>query len=719
MTDGQAVGGDQSSEEIPAGESAHSVEDGSPAEKGKSAGSDAQADGNTTEQQTTTAREEALNYESHASEIRIDFATGGTYRDVAGVINNHYYTSGTLRGTSVGRVRVTKLEQVLAAHVETPSDEGLRSRLQAQHVVILLGAAGTGRGESALVALDELTGQSREVSRVVMLDAAGGLRAALGQFQPEHGHVLDASEAAWADTISEAQINQAREVLGDHGFLVIVADSDNMQIPGHVVEHAHPDLEQVAAFQLAVRLVGGESPDPRTLADARGRAHAIIAEARADAGTRQWHEEITGPTIVSPSEAVMFADAIWDWHGSKTGDSSAIPRVEKFRFRRYYDEARTQLRHRGGMSSPVSQAYMISAAVLDGLALNEVVEGATELSRRFAQVESSNREIFVQPLARWIRPAEIEVLGIGKGTVVRMPSRGLARSIVEAAWREYDCVRAPMLDWLLALCEEHPDELVRVRAVQTLAYIATDDYKVIEKKVLERWAESRSPERHVTASWLLEAIVRDGASSKSVLRLLRNWSRESDYKKRAIALRAYGTSIAQEASGDAIAAVRFSADMNQFSYLPELALREMYRLGMVTEVMAELTSWPRSLPAARRRASRALVRIAYIRGNLQDGSEGSYHLLWLLSHDPDQVGASLTQITRLWQSACLDEQSAKDAWRVLCDWASSCAGDAEMSRTFITLADEFEKTAQDAKLRSRIGMYRRWWDRHLTEETRK
>ena len=724
MSDDQTAGGDRPAEGIPSGESAPAGEGGSSADKDEPTGASASPgpkDGdNTAQQQTTTEGEKSLNYESHASEIRIDFAAGGTYRDVAGVINNHYYTSGAWRGTSAGRVSVTKLERVFAFYVEAPSDQGLRKALRAHHVAILRGAAGTGRGESALIALDELTGRAREISRVITLNEAGGLEAVLGQLQPECGHILDTSETAWADTIGEVQINQAREALGDHGFLIIVADSDNIQpISGHVIEHAHPDLEQVAVFHLAVRLAGEESSSPRALADSREQARAVIAEAGAYAPTRQWYEEITGSAITSPSEAVVFAEAIWDWHVRRTGEPTAVPRVEEFRFRRYYEQARTQLRHRGGMSSPVSQAYMISAAVLDGLALNEVAEGATELSRRFAQVESSSQEIFVQPLARWIRPAEIKVLGTGNGVVVRMPSRGLARSIVEAAWREYDRVRVPMLDWLLALCEEHPDERVRARAVQTLAYIAADDYKVIKKRVLEKWAESRLPERHVTASWLLEAMVRDGASSASVLKLLRSWSRGSDYRKKAIALRAYGTSIAQEAPRDAIAAVRFSADMHQFSYLPELALREMYRLGMVAEVMAELVSWPRGLPVARRRAGRALVRIAYIRGDPQDSPRGSYHLLWLLSHNPDHVGASLTQIAWLWQLACLDEQSAKDAWRVLCDWAASCAGDPGMSRTFITLADEFEKTAQDAALRDRIGIYRRWWGRHLTGEIRK
>jgi hypothetical protein len=252
--------------------------------------------------------------------------------------------------------------------------------------------------------------------------------------------------------------------------------------------------------------------------------------------------------------------------------------------------------------------------------------------------------------------------------------------------------------------------------VQALARIAADDYDLIRKKVLDRWAESRSAESHVAAAWLLEAIVQDGSSTQKVLKLLRDWSRQPGYGERRIALRAYGTSIARRAPRDAIAGVRLSANMTMFSVLPELALREMYWFGLTAEVMAELATWPRGHPAARQRAGRALVRIAYIRGNGEDCPEEKYDLLWRLAHAPGQAGASLSQIARVWQVACLDDKSKKDAWRVLCDWAESRADDPRMSATFTELAAEMEKTAHDLLLRERIGRYRQWWDRNLVRE---
>ena len=83
-----------------------------------------------------------------------------------------------------------------------------------------------------------------------------------------------------------------------------------------------------------------------------------------------------------------------------------------FRGRRRYQQAADLLRRRGdGTDSPLRQSYAIAAAVLDGLAVSEVIEGAGRLSALLAEVEHpgapGHREIFAQPLARWLRHVEL------------------------------------------------------------------------------------------------------------------------------------------------------------------------------------------------------------------------------------------------------------------------------------------------------------------------
>jgi hypothetical protein len=622
------------------------------------------------------------------------------------------------------------LQHASVVHVRTPSDAGLSERVQEQQVVFCRGAPGTGRCQSATVALHRLTGYSHETSKVIVIDGASGLTGTLDQMEAGYGHLLDGSEAPWAETFSRAQLNQAREALGESGFLVILMGTDSAALPGAVVDHVPPELGRVAAFHLAAQLIGDEQPDRERLPRARAQARALIKEAcQADDETRGWFNELTSATTTAgPAEAVLFAEAIWDWHRRKPADPAAVPRVTEFRSRHRYEQAAGLLRRHDGMDSPLRQSYALSAAVLDGLALNEVIDGAGKLSALLAEVEHpgepGQREIFAQPLARWLRHVEMAASDSGSGDqsgiVVNMPSRELARTVIELAWREYDAARVPVLTWLKILCAQHRDHRVRIRAVQALAFIAAHDYALIKERVLDEWSSRESrPVEQLAASWLLEAMVLDGTSADEVRELLRRWSRSPDRNKRGVAVRAYGTAIASKASEDAIRGVRISAVLPGLGALPELALSEMYRLRLTSEVTAELTLWMQGFPAMRERAGRVLVRISRARRIAAGESDGPFDLLWLLAHAPDEVGVSLPQLAELWLVACSHASSRSYAWRMLGRWAQSCRRYPGLSGTFARLTDEFEKAADDGDLRDRLRVYRRWWNSYLDEETQK
>jgi len=302
---------------------------------------------------------------------------------------------------------------------------------------------------------------------------------------------------------------------------------------------------------------------------------------------------------------------------------------------------------------------------------------------------------------------------------VRMPSRELARLVIELAWRQYDAARPPILAWLKYLCEWHRDHRVRIRAVQALAYIAAHDYAHIKERVLDVWSARERPVEHLAASWLMEAMVLDGTSADKVLEVLRRWSRSPERSKRAVAVRAYGTSIASENSEDAIAGIRISAVLPDLGGLPEVSLLEMYLLGLTEEVTAELTLWMRGVPAMRERAGRVLVRISQVRRGEEDESPQPYHLLWALACEPDRIGASLRQIAELWDLACAHESSRSAAWQMIGRWAQDCREHPGLRGTFTELIDEFQKAASHDETRERLDVYRRWWNRYLDEEAPK
>ena len=674
-----------------------------------------------------------LTYDRQTSKMRANIPEGSYIRDVAGEVHHHYYQSRQER-RGPGRVLLRDLVYASCVHVRALADTDLDELLRRQQVAFYRGAPGTGRTQSATVVLDHLTGRDRSVSKVIVLDTMHGLDGLPKQLEADCGHLLDGSEVSWAETIGRAQLNQFRAALGQSGFLVILTGADDgTPLAGPAVDHVGlvgPELGKVAAFHLAVRLLGEDlPPDRERLTQARAQARAVIDEAcQADDKTRDWLQELTHASTARPAEAVLFADVIGDWHRRRQLDPRAMPRVVESRHRHRYKQAAGLLRRNDAADSPLRQSFALSAAVLDGLALSEVIDGAADLALLLAEVEHpgepGQREVFAQPLDRWLRHVEMAPPtpggGDGDSTVlVKMPSRELARAVIELAWGEYDGVRGPVLGWLMTLAAEHRDDRVRIRAVQALAYIAAHDYPLIKQRVLDVWSSKGSRRvEHLAASWLLEAIVLEGAAADKVTELLWLWSRK-DILKRTVAVRAYGTAIACRVPEDAIQGVRISAVLPVgLGSLPEAALCEMYRLGLTREVTEELTQWRLGFPVMRERAALTLVRISQFRLLAEGESDGPYSLLWLLAHDRDKVGASMTELAEIWLLACSHENDGlrSAAWTMLGRWAQSCRQSPSLGSTFATLADEFEKAAGGDDLRGRLSVYRRRWNSYITEE---
>jgi len=671
--------------------------------------------------EVTNEQEESLDDDDDLASrrLRLDFPRIEHMRDMAGHDINHYY--GFLREQRArGRISASDMARAGWVHVTTASDARLRDSLLDDPVVFLRGRSGTGRRSSAAVVLARLT---RPPGQVTIVEAASSLGGLPDRLEKGCGHLLDASEENWVDTITDAQIAALRQALRGSGYLVILVERDSARsLPSTVVDHEPPDPEQVAVFQLGGRLAPEGTPDTSF-------SRQLIAEAcQVDAATKRWHGEITSPAAVSLAEAVLFAEAIWDWHERRrAGDPLTAPRVEEFRERRRYQQAADLLRRGSGSDSPLRQSYAIAAAVLDGLAVSEVVEGAGELGAQLAEVEHpgepDQRQIFAQPLARWLRHVEMTAppadRGNRDGTVVTMPSRELSRIVIEVAWRNYDAARSPMLTWLMGLCEQHPNERVRIRAVQALAVIAKHDYALVKERVLEVWSTSDRRIKHQAAAWLLEAMVLEGTVAEKVKNLLRRWSRSGDDRKRAVAVRAYGTAIARTEPDDAVAGVRYSAADEWLSVLPELALYEMYVLGLTHQVTAELKLWMRGFPVMRERAGRLLIRISRFARPADGEPRGPYDLLWRLAFTPSELGIGVPEAAALWHMACRHESSRGAAWQMLGFWARDCRDHPELRDTFTQLAREFEKVADTRELHARLDVYRRRWAAYLDEEDQK
>ena len=248
----------------------------------------------------------------------------------------------------------------------------------------------------------------------------------------------------------------------------------------------------------------------------------------------------------------------------------------------------------------------------------------------------------------------------------------------------------------MTLAAEHCDDRVRIRAVQALAYIAAYDYPLIKQRVLDVWSskDSRHVE-HLAASWLLEAIVLDGAAADKVTELLWLWSRK-DILKRTVAVRAYGTAIAAKGAGrrhprrpDLRGAARRPRFTARGGALRDVPVGPDQGSDRGTDAVEA------GLPGDAGAGGPSVVRISQFRRIAERESDGPYSLLWLLAHDPDNVGASMTELVEIWLLACSDENDRlrSAAWRMLGRWAESCRQYPDLGGTFTTLAGEFEKAA--------------------------
>jgi hypothetical protein len=632
----------------------------------------------------------------------------------------HYYSSTYFSAGGKSYVRgpvvVSELARIARIHVPAESDGILQNSCgPADRMVFLRGGLEGGRRSSAIRVLDEITGMVRTESKVSVIEADGGLSGLAGRLAEGHGHLLDASDQDWLEEISEAQIGEIREALEQkNGYLVVLIPATATP-PVTPVEHRPPDPARVVRSHLAAFLA--DPAEPVTPGDFAA-AEALLRDAfDASAEARQWEQE-----LATPVEAAYLAMAITEWAKQRAKGEPAPPRIRYYRYLRLYRQARVLLGRGDRNDSPLRQAYVIATAALDGMPVSEVADQARGLAVLLAKAEGSGpkRRLFAETLAHWLSHAEmVAAVSDRDGTgadIVRLRSRELARILVEVAWLDYDAAREPMRDWLVRICEEHRDVLIRVRAAQALAYIAVRDYRHVKANVLDRWSESDRLIEHQAAAWLLEAAVAadvpGGRMKARADALLRRWSRLMDERpKRAIAVRAYGIGAGDPEA--ALSGIRISAADPYFGTLPELALSQLYADGRHRIVMRELVFWTRAYPVMRERVGPALVRISWI---LHADQPGCYDLLWRMAHEPASADLELDALGRLWKIACEQEESSGPAWKSLGEWAKSSRRDPAQRDVFTRLADVFEKAVDRQELRERFRAHRRQWNRYLEEE---
>ncbi|RNL85758.1 hypothetical protein EFW17_07270 [Halostreptopolyspora alba] len=584
------------------------------------------------------------------------------------VTNSFFLTAPSAGdGSSDAPFGPDEVESLLCARVATESEYELARRLRTDdRIALLRGRDDNGRYTSALCALAHVgvPTKDRPLKRVHPSTPFGALADHVDG--TACGYLLDASGMGWLGESSETDIAKLRSVLSEHdAHLVVLVDEDDEVgvVRLHSVEHDPPDKRAVLERTLGWFLLPPEAVVPsRADVDTAvaGRVGRLLEQVGTVHGVRSWLR-----TLESPADASTLARLLSEEteRGSAVLPHELEARVAEVRTAHLRSRARELLRSASSAHSPIDQAYVIAAAVLDGCTLATVIEAAEGLADRLQQAELPEgkwrRRTFARPLARRLRHVETEQRDTGADgstdTIVVLKQPQLRNVLVDVVWQEYEAARRPLRKWLVQLCErswsEFPDDWrnVQIGGGIALARLAEHDFSEIATKVLEPWAHLRSPlsggedlsrsERQRVASdvghcrrvvaWVVEQLVVGGTQRSRALNLLETWMRESDRSPRNTAVLAFGTRVAEiepkrvsSAIEDALQRLDqdfarddpLSARGSPPGHIVAAAVEGAFDAGMRYQALRLLTAKASSLgPAATLAAVQALLRIASLK----------------------------------------------------------------------------------------------------------
>jgi hypothetical protein len=621
------------------------------------------------------------------------FAGHAAARDV-----NIYYGSAGRMVTETGPVASEVLVRVRAGHVTSRSYARAEGMLRDKRLVVLRGAAGSGRRSAALFLLSEMSGDVNAISAKVALGSpdASGLRAGAGYL---------AEETAVADLMYTRLAAWSAELRQLDAYLVITVPASSAaeaDTAGQfVVDHQPPDCDELVLSHLrsdvvhgseAERLLGNNgaalacASSPRTAADLAGHILRIVRDGRPASDL----EAVTDAMRRQRAQHLLNADRL----------KEPVARVEAL-YRR---------------------AALISVAVFAGLPSADAVAAAEVLAAKFIAIEfpdraHAGREIFrpwrdLLASEPGIMIEESELPGRWGPLVsaqLRFSDPELHVVMIEELWEHYDAVRSPLLQWLRELAISPSDEAVRVRAAQIIGRLAIRDFDHICHRLILDLASSVNTRLREAAATALEAAA--AGKAPHVWKLLAEWCREGNQHRQRTAIGALGTTIGERDPGATLDQLRqlvlrdTGRSAHPISEAVRRSVTELLSGPHQEAVVRALRSWaddrdPR-LPAL---ALRCVPPLAHVTDN-----SGHLPLLIALADST----ALREDVAALFAASIEKPDTRQEAWTALRNLVTAAARD-------IRLTDALGQVLADLKRISPIAaeqlvFYLGLWARRLPE----
>ncbi|WP_431987266.1 hypothetical protein [Streptomyces griseoflavus] len=569
-------------------------------------------------------------------------------------------------------------------HQKAPQYGRMTGSLREHHLVVVVGAKGSGREATGCALLAErcaggisvLHGAQDGLIQALLerngrrLKRGHGFRVNLGAHRPDPA----ALEAL------------ARQAAARHAYVVVIVEdpeADPGDLGPYAFRHLRPDpapvleahlkaaLEEHRAQCTAACTLHGTGAfrsrvmaDPRTVRKlgAAPSVHWVTRFARDLAGCLHEPEDTLDTLLDTP-----------------VGDLRGLVR----RFLKL-SEQRTE----PAAAGPYHQALRIAYLLGHELPLSDVIRAGTLLGVDMLRVENRDtapaRPVFEADLDRLAPPGGGIAAERGGGMSdnprrARLADPELMPAAVEVVWHDLPWLREPLVTWLRRLGSDDL-ERVRGRAGVIAGYLLRHDFDSVYRNLVRVWAISKSVNDRRCAALALDVALEadDPWLSQRVARQVASWADSPKWPFQDSAARAYGTSLGVRDVATTLPALRALAGrpalVPYVSVAYSLTALFLAEDGVepVTEALGE---WIRSendnLP---RHAVRALL----VLGPFAVGPDlpSRPRLAQQAIDDPGQEETLLL----LWQRALVDPAHSGQAWKLLRDWLLAADQDEELAR---------------------------------------
>ncbi|MEU7900272.1 hypothetical protein AB0B45_46495 [Nonomuraea sp. NPDC049152] len=620
------------------------VEDTSPEEPDEAS---QEPDNQSIRNEMTASGQEWLERRQSLDDLFADERPSTGTRDLKGRVSNRvkkgniWFAQGDIHvdqgrsqpAATIHELTVNEIEDLRRTLVSTQSQAEARRLLDSERLVLLGGAAETGKATTALAALLDWGGRASWI----IPHGASTPNPRDWKLESGHGYLLDLVDTP--DAVDRVTTNLKRAgVNADCRMIVLVPEHIKSSV-APMVEHDPPPSSRIFAKHLSV-----QAPGVRLVSDDQ---QLLDEELRA---------------LFAPWQVVELARQV----AATVESGTSIEVMLNRRFNRMRAKVGEDLEKRRPI---LGRCFMTSIAVLHGLPEAEISAAALALAERLD--EKWRRERSPKPVQLWEKlplwlsyvDAEATPAGPGGGRSIRLRRPSLAAVMLRVIWEDQPTIRDSLVDWLLWLGGEGSSH-TRIKVGHAVGKLATFDFALVSERFLEVWSRSRRSRDHQLAALALEAAAEDPSMTGRVHLHLRSMMQGNDAKK-AIAIRAYASSVGLSAPDQALAAFRTLVLTRGVKFHHDVAqsIAYLYRVDTAHTIVNDLADWVgEGGQAGHRSAALAFGRLAA----LPVSSAERPHLSRLDPHP---------SLVTLWRNALSYEEGGRlvvpESWDLLLsEWLS-------------------------------------------------